>query len=399
MAFRRTNNIVDRLVALAESRWDEPAELAVGGAGAGPFAGAVLQTIAPGCETPELSLIRLGIDPADLPDTFDDLANWLVEKLDAVLSAGDPRRSRILNALTTQLNTLKDNDALSESTKERLYNEAYREVMSACFGRRDAQWALRGAIRQARRFIYIESPGIAATKGEADADPRAVDLLHEIGQRMNEVPGLHVILCTPKELDYAPGYEPVAAHEVHDRFERIRALPTAKERNPRVTAFHPIGFPGRSSALEATVVVVDDTWVMVGASAFRRRGLTFDGGSDLVLTDSQLVDGRSPAIGRFRKGLMASRLGVATPTPGVPGFVPDPNFTRLEDGVEAFYLVREMLQAGGLGKIDRLWNGLRPGVKPIPPDSISPNLANPEGSTFPLSEALSLAVLTSFRSF
>jgi hypothetical protein len=46
-----------------------------------------------------------------------------------------------------------------------------------------------------------------------------------------------------------------------------------------------MGFPGRTSRLESTVVIVDDVWTMVGSSTLRRRGLSFDGGSDLVFTD------------------------------------------------------------------------------------------------------------------
>jgi hypothetical protein len=271
--------------------------------------------------------------------------------------------------------------------------------MAASFGRRDAQWALRGAIGQARRFIYIESPGIAATRAASDSDPRGVDLFEAVGQRLTQAPGLHVIFCSPKQLDFAPGYEPLAANQIRDRRERIRALPTAGGLNPRVTAFHPIGFPGRPSALEATVVVVDDLWMLVGSSSFRRRGLTFDGGSDLVLTDNQVINGRSPAIARLRRSLMLARLGATPPDPAVAGLPPDANFIRLDDGVEAFYLVREMLRSGGLGRIGRLWNGMQTGLDPIPPDSVSQDLANPEGHDFPLAEALLLAALTGFRSF
>src|SRR5436853_7617428 len=96
-------------------------------------------------------------------------------------------------------------------------------------------------------------------------------------------------------------------------------LPSAKDfDNSRVAAFHPVGFPGRASRLESTVVIIDDLWAMVGSSTFRRRGLTFDGGSDLVFSDLDLVDGVSPAIVDFRRKLMASRLGIPhTPFPAV----------------------------------------------------------------------------------
>jgi hypothetical protein len=43
-------------------------------------------------------------------------------------------------------------------------------------------------------------------------------------------------------------------------------------------------------------------------------------------------------------------------------------------------VIREMLQAGWLGKIERLWNGETPGVDPITPAPM--DQANPEGREF-----------------
>jgi len=71
----------------------------------------------------------------------------------------------------------------------------------------------------------------------------------------------------------------------------------------------------------------------------------------------------------------------------------------LGDGVEAFYTIRNMLIAGGLGKIDRLWNGMTPGVDPITPEDV--DLANPEGQEFQdhLVEALALTAIADLNSF
>jgi len=398
MAFHRTTNIVDRMSDLAESTWNEPAALSSGGANAGTIAGAILQTIAPFCETPELHLIKDLIDPAALPTSFDALVDWLKPKLNSAFPPAAPQRNRIINVLETRLDSLKDNSALTESDKERLFNELHREIMASCFGRRDAQWALKGAISRACHFIYIESPGFAATqKDDYSPDPvpnYAADLIALMGNRLNQAPGLHLIICMPKHPDDAPGYEAIAAHEAHDRRQRILNLPTAQSRHPRVTAFHPVGFPGRPSRLESTVVIVDDLWALVGSSTFRRRGLTFDGGSDLVFTDTELVSGRSQAIANFRRQLMATRLSIRTADNAF-----DPNLIKLNDGIEAFYLIRDMLQAGGLGKIERLWNGRTPGVEPIDPTGVSQGLANPEGHEFNLAEALAQAWLAGWNSY
>jgi hypothetical protein len=94
---------------------------------------------------------------------------------------------------------------------------------------------------------------------------------------------------------------------------------------------------------------------------------------------------------------MASRLGVLTPEENPFPNMPDPRWLRLRDGVETFYLVREQLVAGGLGKIDRLWNGQTPGVPKLTP--LSEDLANPEGHEFDLAGALAISVIAGLRSF
>src|SRR5436853_7789318 len=107
-------------------------------------------------------------------------------------------------------------------------------------------------------------------------------------------------------------------------------LPSAKDfDNSRVAAFHPIGFPGRFSRLESTVVIVDDLWAMVGSSTFRRRGLTFDSGRDLVVTDFDAVEGASLMITAFRSQFMAYRLGIDISTDATS--LPNPNWLRLSD--------------------------------------------------------------------
>lgn len=404
MALRRTTNIIVRLGTLSSDNWNEPSEPSVLPAGSpanensGTFAGAILQTIAPFCETPEINIVKDYIDNNldSIPTNFNDFVDLIGTHL---IPGGIPFRTEIINAL----NNLKNNNTLDESKRERLFNELHRETMSSCYGRRDAQWALRDAISAARRFIYIESPGFTSTQtdyGPAPVPPYAVDLIKVIADRMQQAPALRVIICTPKYPDFAPGYEPMAAYEKDDRRRIILDLPTARDPlSSRVIAFHPIGFPGRSSRLESTVVIIDDIWALVGSSTFRRRGLTFDGGSDIVFTDTELVNGRCLSITNFRRKLMASRLGISSSETNEFGTMPDPDFVRLSDGVEAFYTIRNILIAGGLGKIDRLWNGMTPGIDPIAPENI--DLANPEGQEFQdhLVEALARTAIANLNSF
>lgn len=406
MAFRRTTNLVSRMTTLADSSWDEPAQPTALAAGSAPtesqgtIAGAVLQTAAPFCETLELGLLKtliegnLGAIPAD----FNAVVDWLVGQINNLASSPSISGNSFLSGIVTQLqsqlvtalNNLKNNSTLNENQRDRLYNELHRELLAACYGRRDTLWALQGAIGRARKFIYIESPGFASTIKDYGANPTpayAVDLIDAIRSRLSAAPALRVIICTPKFPDYPAGYEAFAAQEASDRRAKILGLPSEK-----VVSFHPVGFPGRPSRLESTAVVVDDVWCLVGSSTFRRRGLTFDGSSDLVLTDTDLVEGRSPAIASFRRKLLAVRLGTTPSTTNSFGFMPEATYIRLNDGAEAFYVIREMLVAGGLGKIERLWNGIMPYITPVPPASF--DLADPEGQEFDLVGTLALSILT-----
>ena len=58
-----------------------------------------------------------------------------------------------------------------------------------------------------------------------------------------------------------------------------------------------------------------------------------------------------------------------------------------------------MLIAGGLGKIERLWNGELPGVTRIPADSVSFDVTSPEGQEFDLASALALSVIGGLGAF
>ncbi|MBL7712809.1 MAG: hypothetical protein JNL13_10105 [Chitinophagaceae bacterium] len=385
-AFRRTNNIYDRMAdpALPATAWEEPAantalsETEQSTDSKGTFAGAVLQNIAPYCETPELALIKEAVegDISDIPADFDalatKLANW-INSMDTTLlpTPLDEAANRLKTELRPRLNTLKADTSLSATTKERLYHELKRELSTACFGRRDSQWALQQAIKQARHSIYIETPGFSFTKGSDDAD-YALDLIAELTTQLSAKPGLRVILCVPRQPDYT--YDQWLASEVKERFEIIENLPT-----DQVVAFHPIGFPGRASNLEQSTIIVDDQWALCGSSAFRRRGFCFDGSTDLVLTDLETKNGAATSLLEWRRQLLAQRLGIAAAEKSSRALLS-------EDFTAAFAMIRQMLIAGGLGKIERLWNGHTEGVTYAEP-TISKELANPDGITFNLMEA------------
>lgn len=393
-ALRRTTSIYTRLVPLAGAAWNEPPVSTTG-----TFAGAVLQTVAAVSETPELSLLRTTnlVDPddPDLPRDFnalvDKVQTWLTQLL-GQLPAGLPSSvTDKLNELVTKMQDLKDNAPADESVKERIFNELLREIAASGWGRRDAQWALRGALARAERFVYIETPGLGPTAASGATDPFAADLIGVLSDRLDANPALHVAICLPEQPDFPFGFNPFTDFELKFRHSTVLDLPTGSLADPvqsRILAFHPLGFPGRPSRLESTVVIVDDIWALIGSSTVRRRGLTFDGGADLVLTDANLVEGRSPAIVAFRRALQSGRLG--TPPPPPAPALPASSHLRLSDGVEAFHEIRETLRSGGLGRISRLLpeDPLGRPAAPGPPDVV-----NPDGETLDLPRLLAALLL------
>jgi len=367
-ALRRTRDIVDRLVELNESRWDPPAD-----ATAGTLSGAVLQTIAPVAETPEFAPFRSGLEGlrATWADVVDNISS-LMPSLPAAFAAH----------LTNALNSLRT------STKAtRLYDEFKREFSASVHGRRDALWALKRAISSARELIYIEGPAFTGTDyAEGSATPEN-DLVTLIRNRLTAMPGLRVVLCLPKVLDYGPGYEVFAGREFAKRKEIIESFDAN-----RVVAFHPIGFPGRPLRLMTNIVIVDDVWAMVGTSTIRRRGLTFDGGVDIVLFDRNLREGRSLSIANLRKRLMAIHLGIEPPR---SGGLPHASLIRLADGYQSFFIFKELLLQGGAGLIEPLFDGRGIGIPefPGPIDPPSDDVADPDGRDFNTDDG-SLALVT-----
>jgi hypothetical protein len=363
-AFRRTTNIVDRMNALDDSKWDTPTAptaVAVGGtptATNGTFAGALLQTVAPNCETPELGALPSTWDPQLL---INNVKTYLDSKLTGTI------KTTVDQAISQQLPDPPT--PIEESSKlVRLAVEAQREIASAYFGRRDAQWSLQTAIQNARHFIYLETPGFCSTVATVNVGGFTADLIDALSAQLSPRPGLRLVICTPKYPDFAPGYEGFLAYEVTDRLAIMKTLPPNQ-----AVLFHPIGFPGRFSRVETNVVIVDDMWAMIGGASFRRRGLaSFDSGSDLVVTDTQLENGRSPSIRDFRRTLMATRLGITADSTVA-------SYVALNRGATAFALVRETLAAGGLGKIAPVWDGKTPGKPLALPVGI--DVANPDGRT------------------
>jgi hypothetical protein len=162
-----------------------------------------------------------------------------------------------------------------------------------------------------------------------------------------------------------------------------------------------VNFPGRPARLDSTLVIVDDVWAMIGSSAFRRRGLTFDGGSDLVFTDTVLHNGVCSSIRDLRRKVMAARLGIPkteASSISTMSVMPHPDYVRLGDGTEAFYVIRDLLAEQGT--IEGLYTGEEPTAGLPNPDIVGIDQANPDGMEFSTNalDALKTALLSVFGS-
>jgi len=325
------------------------------------IAASVLQTVPAYVETPELALIP----DDDLPA----VQNFIT--------------STLPNYLTVPNQTEIDRQVL-------------REVRSCKNGRRDAQWALRRAIRHARELVYVETPLVSPTKASAGGpsdSAAAVDIWTELANRLSVEPRLRVVILVPRVPPFATGYEPWSMFFYAARWNVLQtlelaagSLPSADGKpRPRVVVAHPMGVPGRPLVIRTTTVIVDDVWMSSGTSSLSRRGLTFDGANDVVLTDWQLDRGASSAIRAHRKALMAAHLGVGPGTAGVgggaapsPAGVPYADYVRLHQPVSAHEAFADVMAAGGLGKLLPLWAG----PDPLAPDAVIPHpaeVADPDG--------------------
>ena len=203
-----------------------------------------------------------------------------------------------------------------------------------------------------------------------------MDLIATLTAQLAKMPGLRAVICVNKNPDFAAGYEGMASYEVQDRLAIVHGMAAAAASPPadsQLTLFHPIGFPGRFARVETNVVIVDDIWAMVGGCTFRRRGLTFDGSSDLVFTDTLLENGRSAAIRDFRRDLMANRLGI-------PCVSTQASYVALNEPSTAFGVIRDALSEGGLGKMSPIWDGTTPGLTSATP--LTADQSNPDGRDF-----------------
>jgi hypothetical protein len=325
--------------------WDVPDVDPEPPAGQPFMAGAVLETIAPFVDSPELSILPLPPDGVSVSPVLGQIAQALNAPPPVVTVANEARLLRSLQG----------------------------EIQTAKAGQRDAMWSIARAVAEAREYVFVESPMFGRTAREdadGDLDEGLVDLVSSLVARLRANPRLKAMVCVPRLPDFAIKEQAWFRSAFKQRKDALDLLVSADP--DRVAAFHPIGFPGRSTVGRSTVVLVDDAYALVGTSHWRRRGMTFDGGCDLVSIDRRLNDaGSSTAIARLRQELLATRLGVSIPT-GAAGS--SALWTRLAEPESAFDVVRDLLQSGGLGRCQPVWAGpTDTAVIPETDDKTDPN--------------------------
>lgn len=345
-ALRRTHHLSLRLAELNDGRWN-PVSAVTGNA-----TGAVLQSIAPTVEAPELKVVPDSVVNA-LPDDWDGLIAALAGLLPGNMSG--------------LASSIPDPDA-----GDRWVEEVRRELRAVQAGRRDAQWAWRWALSHARRLVYVETGLFTATG--AGAGDHVVDLVEVLVARLAAEPNLRVVLVLPRRVPFGEHYASFAQRQHLARNAAIDRLVAAAPK--RVVAYHPVGFPGRPEVVRGTFAVVDDVWALAGSSTLSRRGVTFDGGVDVAFMGHDLRDGVSATVRDMRRNAMARVLGIG---PAPAGTTPDPRFVRLQDPAGAFGLMRQTVDNGGEGEVQPLFRGLPEIELPAMPT----DLADPEGRDFP----------------
>jgi len=305
--------------------------------------GVLLETTPAICETPELSVVPPPAPGANVQNLINNLA--------AALGVNPP--------------------TLTLGNEPRMEKEVRREVIVSTSGLRDALWSLHRAVHDARELIYIESPQFARTAyPSGPPKPEEIDLVSDILTALLTRPNLRLILCLPRESDFAQNYKGWSRQHYKARNDAITTLLASVP--DRVAVFHPVGFPGRTAFIRTTTVIVDDVWCLTGATHIRRRGMTFDGSTAIASFDRQMDNGYSKNVRAYRRNLMATKMAITAPGAASPSA----DWLRLGHPVSAFQLVTEWLGEGGLSKIQSFWPG--PADTTVLP--ATPDMADPDGS-------------------
>src|SRR5690606_14729410 len=148
-------------------------------------------------------------------------------------------------------------------------------------------------LRQARKFIYIESQYFASS--------RVADVIE---QRLLEPDGPDFVIINP---DTADGWLEAKAMDS----ARICLMHRLREadRHARFRLFYPVNAAGTPIYVHAKLLIADDTVLKVGSANLNNRSMGFGTECDLIIRADDADT--SARIARIRTSLLAEHLGTS----------------------------------------------------------------------------------------
>ena len=162
---------------------------------------------------------------------------------------------------------------------------------------REVETLFTDSIKQARRFIYIETQYLTSHVIEA-----------ALAERLRDPQGPEIVMLLHPHSD---GW--LEQHTMDVLRGRVLKRLRADDRFQRLALYFP-HLPGLSNeciSLHAKVCVIDDDFVRVGSANCSNRSMGFDTECDLAIDSSGDV-GRQQIIARFRNQLLSEHLDVTS---------------------------------------------------------------------------------------
>jgi phosphatidylserine/phosphatidylglycerophosphate/cardiolipin synthase-like enzyme len=177
--------------------------------------------------------------------------------------------------------------------------------------------ALRRAIQQAQRFIYIEDQYFTPYAGPLPYAPA-----HD---RIGILTDLLAALARPT-FEYL--LIVVANHTPHAqcRYRRYRSLQPLQTAFPGKVRVYYVETGGREVYVHSKLWIVDDIYVKIGSSNCNRRSLTHDSEVDLHILDGASRNGARRFARDLRLALWGEHLGMTTPAE--QAWLEDPTIAR-----------------------------------------------------------------------
>ena len=243
---------------------------------------ASLKTVAAGTEGETSLASRVRSDNYPFGDTFANIRNWFTSRSIAVPDLPAPGQESARRALD-------------------------RRALAAGYGCREAATSLKAAFARAEDLIYIETPVLDGSSFGETGDTLSV--WQALLDRLDANRALRVVVCVPIQPFFGC---PTPLKTVRNAKLLEAALTLrSSSRGARSVVLSPSAGPRRNLWLSSTTVIVDDVYCLTGTTHLWRRGLSFDSSLAVAVLDEHLSSGRSQEIRRFRRALLAGRLGLA----------------------------------------------------------------------------------------